>query len=532
MKLRVAAVMLAAALLVAACDSNDRPSLDRDGDGVAPPRKGGILRLGISQLPAQGLDPAQARTPEQLLVVDQLYDTLTRYDPKTMEPKAGLAERWVVTPDQKQWDFTLRAGAAFANGRPIAAADVKFSFERLVRKGSASPNADLLESVAGYFAFAVEGGATELAGVSTPAPDVVRISTDQPFSELPSLLANPALGIVPRESAEGIGDAGFTNAPIGSGPFTFRQREGNTISLVRAPGSPALVDGVELVQFDDVAAAYAAFKRREVEWSRVPPADVAEAADRFGQGAFRPYVAELFYAFNLANPKFADVRFREAIVRAIDRRAIIRAIYDDTVRAIDGLVVDGVPGHQEEPCGEKCEHSPARARALLQEAFPGATPPEVFVDFDQDEVQEKVANAIKANLADVGITATLRPRGLQDYQNFAVSGQQELFRLGWIGAFPAADAFLTPLFRTGSASNLARYSSPAVDEKLAAARTEADAGKRGALYQEAERAIMQDVPVVPIAQFQIHAVKAAKVRDLQPLPTGSFDASRVWMATR
>lgn len=530
MRLRMVAAGWAAAMLLVACTGDDdRPALGRSEptETEAKPRKGGVLRLGITQLPASGLDPSQARTLEQMLVVDQLYDTLTTYDRETLEPVAGLAERWEVTPDLRQWDFHLRSGVTFANGRPISAADVKYSLERV---GRSSSNSDLLKDVTG-FAELAQGGA-ELTGISAPAPGVVRIATDEPMSSLPSLMANPVFGVVPRETAQPEGGGAFSDTPIGSGPFTFRGRDGGSVSLVRAPGSPALVDGIELVQFSDVGAAYEGFKEGTVDWSRVPPDDVAAAADRYGRALFRPYMAELFYAFNLANPKFGDVRFREAIVRAVDRQAIIRAIYDDIVRPIDGLVVEGVPGHQDRACGDRCSYDPARARQLVQEVFgpTGAAPPEVMLDFDEDEVQEKVANAIKSNLADIGVTATLRPHARDAYQDFAVSDHREIFRLGWIAPFPSADAILTPLFRSDGDNNLSRLSVPAIDDQLRAARAEADANRRADLYRQAERTIMEHVPVLPIAQFQVHAVATRRVRALTPLVTGTFDASRVWLA--
>ena len=86
-----------------------------------------------------------------------------------------------------------------------------------------------------------------------------------------------------------------------------------------------------------------------------------------------------------------------------------------------------------------------------------ADPLEVVVvyDFDQDSTQESIAKAMQNNLKDVGINAALRPHPFADYLTFALTGQQELFRLGWTTpvAAPTADGFLTPLFLTGSHEN-------------------------------------------------------------------------------
>ena len=517
----------AAVALLAACNG-DEPSSDKPGTTQAAPVKGGVLRLGVTRVGS--LDPAQARIVEQLLVADQLFDGLTTPDPSTLEPAPSLAARWEASADQKQWDFFLRPGLTFANGRPITAADVKFTLERIARPGTGSPASDLLQVVTGYAVYAA-GQAPELAGVTAPTPEQVHISLDSPLAVLPSVLSSPVFGVVPREAVEAPSPA-FADQPVGSGPFAFEAVRDNVVSLVPAPGREVFVERVEFRQYDDVSASYRAFRDGELHWSRVPPDEVAAAAAQYGGELFRPYLAELFYGFNLKNPKFTDPRFRQAIVHAIDRAAITKAIYGSTVSTMNGLVVQGVPGFVEDACGEKCAHDPERAKALVAEVFAGAPPPEVFLDYDEDETQTAVARAIQAGLKDAGITATLRAKPLKDYQAFAVSGQQELFRLGWIGAYPSQDAFLPPLFATGSPSNLTGFSIAGVDAAFAAARAEPDAAKRVEHYRAAEREILNATPVIPIAQFELHSVVSDGVNRLQPTSAGTFDASVVWLSKR
>lgn len=491
-------------------------------------RAGGVLRVGVS--PLATLDPAQARTIDQQLVADQLFDSLTALDAHTKAVVPSLATRWEASPDQRQWDFHLRPGAVFSNGRPITAGDVKYSLERVARPGSGSPASDLLQMFTGYLE--LRQGAPELTGVTAPAPDIVHISLEQPWSVLPSVLASPVFGVVPREAVEAPPPApSFADRPVGSGPFQLRDRRQRTLSLVPSPGSPARIAGMEVTEFDTVGRAYAAFTAGRLDWAQVPPDDIDAAARKYGRDGFSPYVAKLFYGFNLKNPKFADPRFREALVRGIDRRAIVAAVYQGTVRPIDGVVVAGLAAFQPAAC-ERCEHDPVRARALLAELFPGTPPPEVGLDYDDDPSQEAVAKAIQAGLRKVGVTVTIRPRQPDEYDEFVVSGQQEIFRLGWIAAYPSADAFLAPLFSSGSPNNLTEFASPAVDEQLRRARAEPDAGRRTELYREAERAILGDVPVIPIAQFQLHAVVSKRVRNLKTNVLGTFDASKVTLAGR
>src|SRR5438874_12163728 len=114
---------------------------------------------------------------------------------------------------------------------------------------------------------------------------------------------------------------------------------------------------------------------------------------------------------------------------------------------------------------------------------------------------------MQSNLKDVGITANLRPHPYTDYLNFALGGTQELFRLGWGGltAYPTADAFLSPLFLTGSHENVTQFSNPQVDALLKAGQGQADEAPRVLQDQQAEQQILQQVPVVPIFEIETHS---------------------------
>lgn len=520
---RVLWAVLAVAVLVVPATPRGGERVAAESERPGKPDAGRLLRVGVTRLPT--LDPAQARSVDQVLVVDQLFDSLTASDPTTLQPLPALAERWQVSPDQRQWDFVLRPGALFSNGRPITSADVKYSLERVARPGSGSPVAEVLRPIAGFEAFR-KNAAPTLAGITTPALGVVHISLDQPWAILPNALSSPLLGVVARESAEAQ-DPGptITDEPVTSGPFQVGRQRGLVLELVPATGTTTKLSGIDVVRFDDIREAYQSFKEGDLDFVRVPADDITDAGRRYGRQGFRPYLAELFYGFNLKNPKFADPRFREAIVRGINRQAIVTAIYQGTVRPTDSAVIEGVGG--EKIVCERCQHDPARARALLQEVFRGGPPPPVALDYDDDATQDAIAKAIQASLREVGIRVDLRPKQPRDYDGFALSDDPELFRLGWIANYPSPDAILYPLFETSSPDNLTKYGNPGIDAALRAARAEGDQGRRLQLFQAAEEVIMDQLPVVPLAQFNVHSVMAKRAKGVRLNSFGSFDAAAV-----
>jgi len=514
----VLVVALVVALVATACSSGPKNGATNAPDG--------ILRIGLER--PQSLDPAEARYPADLLVVDQLFDGLTSYDPATLQVQPALASRWESSPDQKTWTFFLRPGVKFTNGRAITSTDVQYSLERIARKGSDSPSAPQLEPILGFKAFN-DGKAETLAGITTPAAGTVKFDLAYGLSSFPAVLAYPSFGIVPREAVEAPAPPApvFADQPVGSGPFMFRSRSADVLRLMPAAGVKTALKGLEIYLGRTSDEAYSAFLRGRLDWTAIPSERVEEVVRDRGRTGFQPYPAELFYGFNMKLAKFADARFREAIVHAIDRDAIVRTIYGGRVRPTSGVVAEGVPGYQANACGDKCAYDPAKAKALLADQFGARTIPEINLDFDDDPTQQAVASAMQANLKAVGITANLRPHTYTDYLKFASSGKQELFRLAWIGAYASPDAFLTPLFYSGRPDNVTGFANSDFDAAIRAAREQPDPAKSLQAYQAAEKTLMAQLPVIPIAQYETHTLSSPRVRDLTMSAFGTFDASRV-----
>ena len=176
---------------------------------------------------------------------------------------------------------------------------------------------------------------------------------------------------------------------------------------------------------------------------------------------------------------------------------------------------------------------PLAARALLAAAFPDGNIPAFNLDYFTGTGEEAVAGTIATDLAAVGINVTKRPKDPGgdpgQYDLFAVSGQQQLFRLGVIGMYPSPDAYLAPLFLSGSRDNATGFTAAAIDQLLQSARATADPTARQQLYQQAEQQIMAVAPIVPIAQFRTKSVVAGRVRDLVVTVNGTFAGDKVWL---
>lgn len=502
------------AVVVAACGGGG-------SDGAAAPP--GTLRVGLER--PKTLDPALAQFPAELVIVEQLFDSLTAYDPDTLVPVPSVAQRWESNPELTVWDFYLSPEARFSTGRAITAADVKFTFERIAAPGSGSRAGPELAVVAGYEEFQ-RGDVGELAGLVVVDEATVRFTLTQPRATFAAVVGQPAFGIVPPE-AVAAPEPEFGFQPVGSGPFALRSRSADVIRLVPAPGRDVEIRGIDVFLSDNAQAPYGAFLRGRLDWASVPAERVAEVVAGRGDGEFRPYPAQLYYGFNLANPKYSDARFREAIVAAIDRKRLVDTVYGDRVRPTSSLVPEGFPGHVSDACGQPCDYDPVRSRRLLSEVFGDGAVHEVVLDYDDDPVQDALVRAMQADLAAVGIPSVLRPHSFADYLQFVVTGAHEVFRLAWIAPTPTADSVIGPLFLTGSADNVTKFSSPEVDTLVGQARSTADPGPRDDLYRQAETLILGQFAVIPIAQLETHTVTSERVRGLRMNAFGTFDGATV-----
>lgn len=516
------AAALAMLLLGAACTSGDDgpPAAASTTTGAA--QAGGTVRLGLAG--SVVVDPVEASlaSPSDLMVLDLLHDGLTRLDAEGA-PQPALATEWEANEDFTAFRFTLDPAATFTSGRPVVADDVIASLERVLAVGESSLAALSLEAVTGFDAFAA-GETDHLEGLSAPDEQTVRIALDTPLSVLPEVLSDPVLSVVDPETVAEADDLGALDL---TGAWAVEAADGDGVRVARRDGRPGSLDAVELAVFADSDAAYQAFEDGDVDWALVPAPRFAEAVADHGDGAFAPFHAELFFGMNVGSPTLSQAPLRQAILAAIDREAIVAEVYPDLADPLSGVVPAGLAGSGDPVECDACSYDPDAASALVAEAFPDGEVPVVHVDFDRSPSQTAMAERIATDLDAVGIPTELRPKSLSSFKQFVVSGDQELFTFGWIGAYGSPDAYLSPLFGSAANDNLTGFRSAKVDGYLARARAAVDPDKNAQRWDLAERAVLDAAVVVPIAQFRTQVVVADRVEGLRHAVDGTVDWAAV-----
>jgi ABC-type transport system substrate-binding protein len=531
--MRRIASLAAMSALAAACAVPLDPPPAGPPDGGGPPRQGGVLQLAASEDPRY-LDPAKGYDTGSWSFEQMLFNTLVDYDEGTnIVPE--LAEAWTMSDDGRHFGFLLRRDVVFSTGRPLTAADVKYSLERLLRPGIHSQGAEFFHGIEGAKDY-IAGTAREVRGIRTPAPDRVEFDLTAVDPLFLHKLTMPFAAVVDREAAEHFGDEEFTRHPVGSGAFVVDEWVyGQRLRLARnpryfRPGRPYL-DAVEVTIGVSPQLAWLKYQRGEVDLSGIPSAEYQRvlADDRYRPLLLsRTTLRTNYLGLNCALAPFDRVAVRQAMNLAIDKRRLIELIDGQGVIAT-GILPPDMPGKA--PV-DGYVHDLAAARRRLEEAgLAGGF--ETTLWASRDEGSMRLAQSMQEDLRQIGVTLSLKPVDFPALiEAVRHPGIVPLFMLGWEADFPDPSNFLTVLLhsRSRDTNNNTFYSNPEVDHILDEADPLIDPTRRFALFHQAEVKIMQDAPWVPLFHPAGSVVRHPRLRDYPLHPLRPSRVEDVWLA--
>ena len=487
-----------------------------------------VLRVAVND--PSTLDPMRAEDPGSVLVVRQLYEGLTRWDPVEEKVLPAAAESWKVRDEGATFRFKLRPDLTFHDGTPVTSADFAFAFNRIARKNSASNIAYTLDLVKGFQQVNQLGRINELAGVKAPDPATLVIELDEPYYDLPAVLTHP--GLVPLSEAAVDDLDKFLREPIGNGPFKMAEpwTPGEEISLhaFEEAIEPPLLDGMRFIPFDDASSSWLQFVDEELDVAEVPADQIGAATEAYGENGVQPLLAGYYYGLNIRSKALRSRPLRTAISRAIDRETISRTIYRGTLQAPRGIVPSGMPGFRENVCLRLCKFSPEVAERVIDKLPPKKR--NVTLEYTKGSPHAQVAAAIERNLTDVGLRVKRRSFEIGRYLKHLRKGNQSVYRYGWFAEYPVPDVFLSSLFFSTSPDNHASFVSPKVDKLLLRAHKERSDDKRLELYQKAEKVILRDVPIVPIGSLLSHWAAQTNIDGIVFDTMGGFDSVGISLA--
>ena len=510
--------------------------------------EGGTLNYYINNPSA--IDPYDLEEDQGMMVGYQLFNALTTYDFTKSELVGLAAESWDVNDGADEFTFHLVKGAKFHDGTTVTSKSFKQGWERILNPNTSTEHASAigyhLAMVDGYSELSA-GEADELKGVTCPDDDTLVVKLSQPYADFPYVCMHPALSPVPDCALEDFDT--FFFAPVGNGPFKMdgKWEDGQQINLVRfddySYGEKAKLDGIHFNIQKDVQTAYTEFQAGNLDVAQVPTTQLKDAISQYGESE-DGYTAttgkevltgdelSIYYLMlNVNDEQLKDKDLRHALSLAINRQAICDTVFEGTREPAGGIVPPGIKGYVENEWADS-RYDVDAAKKILDEKYPadanGKRNLSIALTYNLDGDHKAVMEMVMADWSALGIeTSSNTAEWASILSNTYPNADFQVGRLGWIADYPIMDNFLYPLFATGGDTNYGQYSNADVDKGLLDARAIASDDDRVAKYQEVDKLIAEDMPVIPLFYYKHQMVCSQRVKSLYMDPQKLCDMSTV-----
>ena len=459
---------------------------------------------------------------------EPIYNRLVEFERGGTKVVPGLAERWEVSEDGKEYTFHLRKGVkwhdtskSFKPTRDMNADDVLFMFERQWKEDNpyfkvTSPNHSYFNDM---------GMPKLLVSVVKVDAHTLKITLNKPEAPFLANLAMPYGAVQSKEYADAMLKAGtpekIDQDPIGTGPFTLLQYQKDAVIRYKAfPaywGGKAKLDNLVYSITPDASVRWAKLQKGECHVMPYPnPADLdAIRKDPNIKVLEQPGLNVGYLAYNTTKKPFDDVRVRKAINMAIDKQAIIDGVYLSTGVAAKNPIPPTMWSYNDAIKDDPFD--PAAAKKLLAEAgFPNGLTTDLWampVQRPYNPNAKRIAELMQADLAKIGVKAEIKSFEWGEYRKRMQEGEHQMGMLGWTGDNGDPDNFLYTLLGCASAqsksgSNIAKFCYKPYEDLVVKAKTVTDQAERSKLYEQAQVIFKEQAPWFTIA----HAVQLKPVR--------------------
>ncbi|MFZ5627331.1 MAG: peptide ABC transporter substrate-binding protein [Bacillota bacterium] len=493
------------------------------------------------------LDPAKATGAPEMTVLNALFEGLTRYD-KDGKIAPGMAEKWEISEDGTKYTFHLR-DAKWSNGDPVTAKDFEYAWLRALDPKTASDYAYQLYYLKNGEEYN-SGKITDPAQVGVKAIDdkTLEVTLKAPAPQFLGLTAFSTLYPVNKKAVEANPEAWFKNPEtlISNGPFKLKKWAAKQQIEVEKNPSYWDADTVKLSQvvFTLVESAdteLTMFKTGQIDIGNNPPTQELDNLKKDGSLKIGPQLTTYFYRFNVTRKPLDNPKVRKALALAIDREAIVKNVTKAGQTPADAFVPFGFPDATPDKDFRKVGGSLIKtfdaeeARKLLAEAgYPdGKGFPEITILYNTNENHQKIALAIqemwKKNL---GINVKLVNQEWKVYLKSQSNLDYDISRAGWGADYLDPMTFMD-MFVTNGGNNNTGWSNPKYDELIKKANLESDNAKRMEYMHEAEKILMDEMPIAPIYFYTHPYLMKDNLKDVVVPSFGPyFEFKWAWVAEK
>ena len=448
-----------------------------------------------------------------------VFDALWKLDPDgkflpNLATEIPTQANGGISADGRTWTIKLRPGVLWHDGQPFTAADVVFTMDAILNPNIAVRSRNGHDHVAHYEAL---------------DDHTVKIVLKDDFA--PYLASWQKTSVVPKHVLEKVADmntAAFNTAPIGTGPFVFKNRvAGDHIEFTANPkyhgGAPKLTSLIQKY-VPDQQTLYAQFQTGEVDIydsiQGIPPQLYSRAKTLPGghvELTGQPFVE--FIYFNCGKPQFADKRVRQALYMAVDKKGWSEAVFYGLPAPTLSYLP---PSHWAYNSSLKDPgYNPQKAAALLDEAgwTKGADGVRardgVRLAFTMsttagNKSREQAQQLVQQNWKKIGVEMTIKnmPASVV-WGDYTVKSQFDTLMVAWDPLlYPDPDysdrivSTLIPA-KNGTGSNYVQYENPEIDALCAKGVATVDQAERKPIYDRIQAILLEDLPFAPIFAYEV-----------------------------
>jgi peptide/nickel transport system substrate-binding protein len=464
------------------------------------------------------LDLRQGTDAQSERVGGVIFDALVRKDQHyNLQP--WLATRWEQT-DPLTLVIHLRDGVRFHDGRPLESEDVAWTIRSMI-------DGTLITAKAGAFA--------SVDRVEAPDRQTVVVRLKHPDAGLLFNMSDGLFGVVPRGSGRDFG-----LHPIGSGPFRFVSAvQDKEVIVARNPdywaGAPK-IDGVRFTVVPDAITSALELRKGSADLaSNVLTFDMLHALEKAPNVTIESGESSvvIYTNFNVTDSVLRDRRVRQAIACAMDRRAIVDAIWRGKASLADTMLPAAHWAAAKDSDMAQYPHDVARAQRLLDEAGfhrgPDGVRLHITLKTSTDETTRLMAVVLQQQLRAAGIRLDVRSAEFGTFYSDVTRGAFQMYALRWIGSNEDPDIFRYAYASSSfppRGANRGRYSNPRVDALLKSAAGETDQQKRRVDYIEVQKILANDLPGIPLWYPNNEVVHSRRIEGVKPEGSGTFDYLR------
>ncbi|MBI2871912.1 MAG: peptide ABC transporter substrate-binding protein [Chloroflexi bacterium] len=473
------------------------------------------LRSNLAGEP-DNIDPNRASFSHEITVVKQVFEGLLSFDDQlavvpVVANEVPTVANGGISSDGLTYTFKLRSGVKWSDGKPVTAKDFEYSVKRMLKPETASDYASFYYDIKGALelnsAQATTDALLSALGVQAVDESTLRVTLASPRPAFLQIMALWSVYPVRQDIIEKFADK-WTEPPnyVGNGPYVLKEWvHQDHITLEANPnywGTKPKLQKIVLKMMADENAALAAYKNNEMELVAVPAGGEKAIFDDpvlNNQSLRYPDLVTFALQFNVKKPPFDNKAVRQALSKAIDREAFINQVRRGVGRPTTSWIPPGMPGFDANLGSGNRLNVAAAKDGLAKAGYSDLTKlPPITFQFTDTTGNRTIAQFVQAQFKqNLGIDIKLEPMESKAFQQLIKDNNiNNMAFLGWGADYPDPDNWLPELFGTGAGNNHTNYSNPEFDKLAEQAKKELDNTKRLQLWDQAQKLVVDDAPVV------------------------------------